>query len=81
MPPKAKKRNANFNGNISHGNQFKKQKITNLDNASNEKVLVDQACEGDDGSFVTAIGDILKISPMTVTKESLDRGLCCHSQY
>ena len=34
-----------------------------------------------DGSFVTAIGDILKISPMTVTKESLDRGLCCHSQY
>ena len=33
-----------------------------------------------DGSFVTAIGDILKISPMTVTKESLDRGLCCHSQ-
>ena len=33
-----------------------------------------------DGSFVTDIGDILKISPMTVTKESLDRGLCCHSQ-
>ena len=48
MPPKAKKRNANFNGNISHGNQFKKQKITNLDNASNEKVVIDQDCEGDE---------------------------------
>ena len=32
-----------------------------------------------DGSFVTAIGDFLKISPMTVTKESLDRVHCCHS--
>ena len=34
-----------------------------------------------DGSFVTAIGDILKISPMTVTKESLDRVHCCHSHH
>ena len=34
-----------------------------------------------DGSFVTAIGDILKISPMTVSKESLDRVHCCHSHH
>ena len=40
MPPKAKKRNANFNGN-----QCKKQEINHLDNASNEKVVDDKACE------------------------------------
>ena len=34
-----------------------------------------------DGSFVTAIGDILKISPMTVTKEFLDRVHCYHSHH
>ena len=38
-------------------------------------------CISFDGSFVTAIGDILKLSPMTVTKESLDRWHCCHSHH